>query len=298
MIQVENLYKSAKSKKLLAKRKQILRDVSIHAPAGKIVAIIGQNGAGKSTIIKTILGFICPDSGTVGVQDGISLGYLPENPYYYDYLTLRELLWFSASSFGVKRNDFIEKARAAVEKVGMQAELENRLRAFSKGMNQRAGIAAAIVHDPDLLILDEPMSGLDPVGRRMVFDLMNELRDRGRTILFCSHILSDVERLCDEVYIMHQGRIRRHLTREDLALTQKNVEIIVPYSDKAADLLTEPSYKAKRFANSLSVQADASQLNTLLDHLHNHNIPVEGVQSAAVSLEQVFNQIVTEEDVT
>mgnify|MGYP005845294097 CR=1 FL=1 len=297
MIAVKNLYKSAKLKKLLARKKAILTDISFSVPEGKIVSIIGQNGAGKSTLIKAILGFTRPDSGTLHLDSRITLGYLPENPYYYDYLTLRELLWFSASSFGMSKADFEHASQSAATKVGMQAELNSRLRTFSKGMTQRAGIAAAIVHDPDLLILDEPMSGLDPVGRRMVFELMNELREQGKTILFCSHILSDVERLCDEVYIMHQGRIRRHLTREELALTQKNIELIVPYSDQTAALLAEQSFQAKRFADSLSVQADGGQLNALLDHLRNHNVPVEGMQSAAVSLEQVFNQIVAEGDV-
>lgn len=292
MIQVKNLYKSAKAKKLLAKRKQILVDVSLRVPTGKIIAIIGQNGAGKSTVIKTILGFTRPDSGSVNLQDGTTLGYLPENPYYYDYLTFRELLWFSASSFGMNKKDFSAKAREAVNKVGMQAELGNHLRTFSKGMTQRAGVAAAIVHDPDLLIFDEPMSGLDPVGRKMVFDLIIDLRNRGKTILFCSHVLSDVERLCDEVIIMHGGKVRRHLTHEDLVLAQKETEILVHSSAKTEEVLTNADYQFKVFTEHLSLYVETDQIDRTLDFLRSKDISVVNVQSSAVTLEKIFYDVV------
>jgi len=296
MIRINKLDKSVQLKILLTKHKQILRNVSLHVPVGKIVAIIGQNGAGKSTVIKAILGFTQIDSGTVNMQAGISLGYLPENPYYYDYLTLRELLWFSASSFGMKKVDFPEKAKAAVEQVGMQAELGNRLRTFSKGMTQRAGIAAAIVHDPDLLIFDEPMSGLDPVGRQMVFDLISGLRDRGKTILFCSHVLSDVERLCDEVIIMHAGEVRRHLTREDLVLAQKETEILVPLSAQVKQILTAEDYRFKAFTEHLSLYVETDKINSTLDFLRRKEIPVVNVQSSAVTLEKIFYDVVADKE--
>src|SRR6056297_2999609 len=298
MISVKNLNKSAKLKKLLARKKTILTDISFSVPQGRIVSIIGQNGAGKSTVIKTLLGFTHPDSGTVTLAENITLGYLPENPYYYDCLTLRELLWFSASSFNMKKKDFTAAAESAVMTVGMEAHLSQRLRTFSKGMTQRAGIAAAIVHDPDLLIFDEPMSGLDPVGRQMVFDLLNNLRQRGKTILFCSHILSDVERLCDEVIIMHQGQIRRHLTRKDLTLAQKEAEIVVAYTDDLVDLLSTNGYVVKPFDQYLHLYLEAPQINSALDFLRNHHIEVVTIQSSAVTLEKLFNQVVTEQEVS
>jgi ABC-2 type transport system ATP-binding protein len=292
MICVENLYKSAKEKKLFATRKSILKGVSFTVPKGKVVAIIGQNGAGKSTTIKAILGFTKPESGTLTLAKNSTLGYLPENPYYYDYLTLRELLWFSASSFGMKKTEFKEKAQAAAAQVGMQAELGNKLRTFSKGMTQRAGIAAAIVHDPDLLILDEPMSGLDPIGRQMVFELISGLRARGKTILFCSHILSDVERLCDEVIIMHAGEVRRHLKRDDLILAQKETEIVVKFSAQVEADLTAANFRYQKFAEHLSLYIDAHQIDEVLDFLSSKKIPVINIQSSGVSLEKIFYQVV------
>ncbi|MCF6266661.1 MAG: ABC transporter ATP-binding protein [Desulfuromusa sp.] len=296
MITVEKLVKTVKKKQLLPSRKTILNDVSFRVQEGKVISIIGQNGAGKSTVIKSILGFTQPDSGTLNLRAGTTLGYLPENPYYYDYLTLRELLWFSASSFGMKKVDFPEKAKAAVEQVGMQAELGNRLRTFSKGMTQRAGIAAAIVHDPDLLIFDEPMSGLDPVGRQMVFDLISGLRDRGKTILFCSHVLSDVERLCDEVIIMHAGEVRRHLTREDLVLAQKETEILVPLSAQVKQILTTAEYRFKTFTEHLSLYVETDKINQTLDFLRRKEIPVVNVQSSAVTLEKIFYDVVADKE--
>ena len=296
MIQVDHLKKTAKEKKLLASRKAILSNISFSVPEGKVISIIGQNGAGKSTTIKIILGFTKPDSGTLKIRQNISIGYLPENPYYYDYLTLRELLWFSASSFGMAKDIFSKKVCLAAEKVGMQAELGNKLRTFSKGMTQRAGIAAAIVHDPDLLIFDEPMSGLDPVGRQMVFDLITDLRSRGKTILFCSHVLSDVERLCDEVIIMHHGEVRRHLTREDLVLSQKETEILIPSSSMVEQTLSAANYRFKVFSEHLSLYVETEQINQTLDFLRTHDISVINVRSSAISLENIFRDVVAKGD--
>lgn len=292
MISVNDLRKTAREKKLFALRKEILRGVSFSVPEGEVVSIVGENGAGKSTTIKAILGFTDPDSGSVTIRGKASLGYLPENPYYYDCLTLRELLWFSASSFGMKKSEFAEKAKIAAEQVGMHAEFGNKLRTFSKGMTQRAGIAAAIVHDPDLLILDEPMSGLDPVGRQMVFTLIDGLRKRGKTILFCSHILSDVERLCDEVIIMHKGEVRRHLTRDDLILAQNETEIIVKYSFQTEQNFAAANYRYQKFSDYLSLYVDACQINATLDFLRTKRISVVNVQSSTVTLEKIFYEVV------
>lgn len=296
MIEVKNLHKSAKLKKLLARKKTILSNISFSVPQGKIVSIIGQNGAGKSTVIKTILGFTSPDTGSVNLEPGVTLGYLPENPYYYDYLTLRELLWFSASSFGMSRSDFKAAAESTAKTVGMQDHLGQRLRTFSKGMTQRAGIAAAIVHDPDLVIFDEPMSGLDPVGRKMVFDLLIGLRRRGKTILFCSHILSDVERLCDEVLIMHQGQIRRQLTQSDLTMAGKTAEIIVSFTPEVVECLQSENIAFVRNDDYISLSSDQRQLNQHVDLLRSHGIDIVSVRSAAVSLENIFYDVIKEQE--
>lgn len=215
MLTIEKLYTTIKVSAFLTKRKEILSDVSLSISPKSITAIIGANGAGKSTLIKTILGFYKPSSGIIHLSPDISIGFLPENPYYYDHLTLKELLWFSASSFKVNKTLFNNRCSLLCKKVGMEEHLNTRLRKFSKGMTQRAGIAAALIHDPDFIILDEPMSGLDPHGRAMVFDLMSELQSEGKTILFCSHILTDVERLCDQVIMIDRGKILKTLSKNE-----------------------------------------------------------------------------------
>lgn len=200
-----------KKKKHLA-----VQDVSISIDDGSILGIIGINGAGKSTILKMLLGFVTPDSGTIRIVEKKpidpasrnQIGYLPENPYFYDHLTAEELLVFSATCSGVSKKKAIVNADELLKRTGLYHVRKNRLRTYSKGMTQRAGICFSLVHDPRIVIFDEPMSGLDPLGRKMVMDLIRDLKNQGKTILFCSHILNDVERVCDRIAIMHQGRLR------------------------------------------------------------------------------------------
>ncbi len=221
MLKINDLSISVKTNSFLSKRKQILFDLDIYVPSNSITAIIGANGAGKSTLIKSILGFIEPANGTIEITPKITIGFLPENPYYYDHLTLRELLWFSASSFKLSATTFEKNLTIITKQVGMHDYLDLQLRNFSKGMTQRAGIAASLIHDPDFVILDEPMSGLDPHGRSMVFNLIQSLKEKGKTVLFCSHILTDVERLCDNVIILDNGRVIKTLDKSYFQLNTK-----------------------------------------------------------------------------
>lgn len=199
-------------------------DVDLEVTAGEIFGIIGPNGAGKSTVIKMLMGFIQPSSGTIQIN-GLSpqnrtvrtqMGYLPENPYYYDHLTVLELMTFSAVTSGMDKKETVTRSQELLAVMGLESAKDRKLRSYSKGMTQRAGFCFALVHDPDIIILDEPMSGLDPLGRKLIVDLILELKMRGKTILFCSHILNDVERLCDCMAIMHQGRLVKTLTQEDI----------------------------------------------------------------------------------
>lgn len=293
MIEVYGLVKTIKNKNIFSSQKKILQNISFKLHEGKVNAIIGQNGAGKSTVIKAILGFTSVDSGSVKVREDITIGYLPENPYYYDYLTMRELLWFSARSYGMKKADFQARVMVVAEKVDMVNELDQRLRTFSKGMTQRAGIAAAIVHDPDLLIFDEPMSGLDPVGRKMVFDLITELRQQGKTVLFCSHVLSDVERLCDEVYIMHAGEVCRQLTSAELKIAQNEVEVVVPTSDVIEQLLISANYRIKNNAKHISIYVDNENVDSALVFLVHNKVTIISVQTLSVPLEKAFFDVVS-----
>ena len=223
IIDLNNVSKSYVSG-FLKRKKKAVANITFKVDSGEIIGIIGANGAGKSTIIKMIQGFIRPDEGDIFIDDNtpfdpaarIKMGYLPENPYFYTNLTAIELLRFSTSASGMPKQLANERIKALLETVDLYPHRKQRLKTFSKGMTQRTGICFALVHDPHVVILDEPMSGLDPLGRKMVLDLIIDLKVQGKTILFCSHILNDVERVCDRVAVMDKGRLKKIFTREDL----------------------------------------------------------------------------------
>jgi ABC-2 type transport system ATP-binding protein len=189
--------------------------LSIEVAAGDVFGFLGPNGAGKTTTLKLLMQLVFPTSGEaeilgrpagdVGVRRRI--GYLPENPYFYDHLTAEELLDYYGRLFGMTAAERRTRVPATLDRLGIGAERRLALRKFSKGMLQRVGLAQAVLNDPEVLFLDEPMSGLDPLGRRDVRALMLELRDQGRTIFFSSHILSDAEALCSQVAIVAKGRL-------------------------------------------------------------------------------------------
>ena len=192
-----------------------LDDLSLEVPAGVVFGLVGPNGAGKSTTLNLLLNLLRPTSGTIDVLGRPSgdvsvrrrVGFLPEHPRFYDHLTPEELLTYFAGLFGLSGDERRRRVTWSLDRVGIAADRRRPLREHSKGMLQSVGIAQAIVNDPDLLILDEPMSGLDPFGRRTLGDLIRELSADGRTVLFSSHILSDVEQLCSEVAILARGRL-------------------------------------------------------------------------------------------
>jgi ABC-2 type transport system ATP-binding protein len=182
----------------------------------EIFGLLGHNGAGKTTTLKMLMGLLRPDAGRVEVfglpvsapKTRARIGFLPENPYFYDYLTAEEFLDFHGRLHGIPGPERRRRVAESVERVGLGGKGNVSLRKFSKGMVQRLGLAQATLHEPDLVVLDEPMSGLDPMGRREVRDLILSLRDAGKTVLFSSHILQDVEMICDRVAILVRGRLR------------------------------------------------------------------------------------------
>jgi ABC-2 type transport system ATP-binding protein len=181
-----------------------LDGLSLHIPEGGVFGLLGPNGAGKSTTLKLLVNLLWPP-GDVAARR--RLGFLPEHPTFYDQLSAEELLTYFAGLFGYPPAERRARAARALDRVGLGADRRRPLRQYSKGMVQRVGIAQALVNDPALVILDEPMSGLDPIGRREVRELILELRDEGRTVLFSSHILSDAELLCSRVAILARGRL-------------------------------------------------------------------------------------------
>lgn len=221
-------------------KKTAVSNLSLEIEPGEIFGIIGRNGAGKSTTLKMIMGFIRPDKGKISIngksplnpESRINLGYLPENPYFYDNLTALELLEFSSYASGVDKNTAQQSIKTLLEKVGLINERKQKLRTYSKGMTQRAGICFALVHDPDIVILDEPMSGLDPLGRKMVIDLIQDLKKSGKTVLFCSHILNDVERICDRVAVMDQADLKGIYTKDQILDNQGMEELFLKIVQK------------------------------------------------------------------
>src|SRR6266699_2566338 len=192
-----------------------LDSLTLEVGAGEVFGFLGPNGAGKTTTLKLLMQLVFPTSGRAEILGKPlgdldvkrRIGYLPENPYFYDYLTAEELLAYFAGLFGYRGADSRRRAAALLDDVGIGAERRFQLRKFSKGMLQRVGIAQALVNDPELVIFDEPMSGLDPLGRRDVRTLILRLRDRGCTVFFSSHVLSDAEALCGRVAILAKGRL-------------------------------------------------------------------------------------------
>jgi ABC-2 type transport system ATP-binding protein len=192
-----------------------LHPLHLSVEQGEIFGFLGPNGAGKTTTLKMLMGLVFPTAGKARILDmelddprmKAQIGFLPEQPYFYDYLTARELLRYYGQLSGVDNKSLAVKVDAVLDRVGLKDSANVQLRKFSKGMLQRAGIAQAILHQPRVVFLDEPMSGLDPMGRREVRDLIEQLKHEGRTVFFSTHILSDAEALCDRVAILNQGTL-------------------------------------------------------------------------------------------
>jgi len=196
--------------------KHALRPLHLAVEEGEIFGFLGPNGAGKTTTLKLLMGLVFPTSGSARIlgfewtdpKVKAQIGFLPEQPYFYDYLTARELLAYYAQLSGVPAKERRRRVDAVLHRVGLPDVGGVQLRKFSKGMLQRVGLAQAILHNPRIVFFDEPMSGLDPMGRREVRDLMEQLKHEGKTVFFSTHVLSDAEALCDRVAIIHQGELR------------------------------------------------------------------------------------------
>jgi ABC-2 type transport system ATP-binding protein len=215
--------------------KSALQPLHLTVEEGEIFGFLGPNGAGKTTTLKMLMGLVFPTAGTARIlgrewtdpEVKAQIGFLPEQPYFYDYLTAHELLDYYGQLSGVPGKDRKRRVEEMLQRVGLTEVKGMQLRKFSKGMLQRVGIAQAILHNPKVVFFDEPMSGLDPLGRREVRDLIEQLKQEGRTVFFSTHILSDAEALCDRVAIIHKGELRGVGAVADLTSTvQGKVEVI------------------------------------------------------------------------
>ena len=197
------------------KKMTVLTGLTLDVNEGEIFGFLGPNGAGKSTAIKLLLNFIRPNTGRITIKGLVVgkdnfqalIGYLPETPCFYENLTGLETLWFAGRASGMDSKSVKEKAVETLKRLDLEAAGSMRVKTYSKGMKQRLGLAMSLIHDPQIYILDEPMSGLDPMGRRLITDVLFDLHEKGKTVFFSSHILSDVEKLCDRIGILHKGKL-------------------------------------------------------------------------------------------
>ena len=278
-----------------------LDSVSLDVEPGEVLGFLGPNGAGKTTTLKLLMQLIYPTSGRAEilgwpaghVEARRRLGYLPEQPYFYDNLTAEELLVYFGGLFGLSAADARSRSATLLDRVGIGAQRRWQLRKYSKGMLQRVGIAQALVNDPEVVFLDEPMSGLDPVGRRDTRDLIRELRDEGRTVFFSSHILSDAEAICSRVAILVQGRLVASGRLADLAFEILGWELIVTGTDDGAlsalglDAVT--TVGDGRFVIDLPVDRPPDQL---LPELGRRGLRVVSLTPRHESLEEYFMRLV------
>src|SRR5215469_2771787 len=245
-IETENLTKVYPHGFLNLKKRTSLEGLNMQVEEGEIFGFIGPNGAGKSTTIKLLMSLIFPTAGSArilgkpisDIEMHRDIGYLPEQPYFYDYLTATELLDYFARIHDLPASERRDRVPGMLKKVGLETARKIQLRKYSKGMLQRVGLAQAILHDPKVVILDEPMSGLDPLGRREVRDIILELKKEGRTVLFSTHILSDAEMLCDRVGVIAGGKLRGVGAPDE----------IVGVRSQGMEILFEVEGAAKKFA--------------------------------------------------
>ncbi len=232
ILRTENLCIEYRTRGLKWETKPALRELNLSVHAGEVFGFLGPNGAGKTTTINVLLGFIRPTSGTaylfgIDVRQPIArqrIGYLPEMTYYYKFLTAEELLRFYARIFGIPHLEADKRIDALLKLVELEPARKRLIKTYSKGMQQRVGIAQALINDPDLLILDEPTSGLDPLGRMKVREIIQRLRNDGKTVFFSSHELGEVETICDRVAIINQGELKT-LGRVDDLVAQHHANL-------------------------------------------------------------------------
>ena len=301
VIEITNLTKDYEVGFWRKRKVRALDGLSLSIDGGQIFGFLGANGAGKTTTLKLLMRLIFPTEGGArilgrDIQD-VSMhqriGYLPENPYFYDYLTAREFLDYCAQIFGFPAA--VRKKRAAdlLARVNLdEKRWDTQLRKFSKGMLQRVGLAQSLVNDPEIVFLDEPMSGLDPVGRREVRDLIAALRHEGKTIFMCSHILSDIEVLCDRVAILKKGRLAQVGYLDELRRKTEGpnrMEVLATGTDAESLRKHLPQTEIAPTPRGLRIEiASEDEIENVLAALRKAGGKIVSVQPVKQSLEELF----------
>jgi ABC-2 type transport system ATP-binding protein len=286
--------------------KRALHPLQLKVEEGEIFGFLGPNGAGKTTTLKLLMGLVFPTSGSARILGRewtdpdikAQIGFLPEQPYFYDYLTAHELLNYYGQLSGVPAKNRKQRIEEVLQRVGLTDVKGVQLRKFSKGMLQRAGIAQAILHDPKVVFLDEPMSGLDPMGRREVRDLMEQLKREGKTVFFSTHILSDAEALCDRVAIIYKGELRGVGAVADLTSSvQGRIEIVwqgtqVPASIKALGAECHVT------ADTVRAVISETRQDAAIDALRRERLRLISLTPVRTSLEEYFVEKMRKADST
>jgi len=299
-IETQNLTKEYPHGFLHLQRKTSLENLTMQVEDGEVFGFLGPNGAGKSTTIKLLMGIIFPTAGTAqilgqpvsDVSMHRNIGYLPEQPYFYDYLTAAEVLDYFGRFHGFNAAERKERVQKMLQRVGLETAGKIQLRKFSKGMLQRVGLAQAILHDPKLVILDEPMSGLDPVGRREVRDIILDLKNAGKTILFSTHILSDAETLCDRVGVIAGGQLRGvGAPGSIVGVKSLGMEIVFELMGSGPQFQAIRAKAAKSGAN-FRMTASETELYGLLEELRAAGAKIISVTQIKPTLEDFFMELV------
>lgn len=299
-IEIEGLTKDYPTGFLHLKTKRSLENLSMQVQEGEAFGFLGPNGAGKSTTIKLLMGIIFPTSGSAkilgrpisDVEMHKVIGYLPEQPYFYDYLTAAELLDYFARFFGLSATERKERVAKLLKKVGLETAGKIQLRKYSKGMLQRVGLAQAILHDPKVVILDEPMSGLDPIGRREVRDIILELKREGKTVLFSTHILTDAETLCDKVGVIVGGKLQG-VGRPDDIVGMKSHEMEIFFDADATDTRAAALVaKATKSGSRYALRVAEDKVFAALEELRAANAKLASVSPIKPTLEEYFLHLV------
>ena len=299
-IEIDNLTKDYETGFWRKRKTCALDGLSLTVESGQIFGFLGANGAGKTTTLKLLMRLIYPTAGTARILNReigdvamhARIGYLPENPYFYDYLTAREFVNYGGELFGLDRVTRERRTEELLTRVNLETKgWDRQLRKFSKGMLQRVGLAQALVNDPEIVFLDEPMSGLDPVGRREVRDLIASLRTQGKTVFMCSHILSDIEVLCDNVAILKRGRLAHAGSLSELRAGESNtIEIIATGADAA--VLKQQLGAGARLATTASglriEVANEHEVDAVIVALREAQGKLVSVQQVRQSLEELF----------
>ena len=300
-VEITNLTKDYEVGFWRKRKVRALDDLTLSIDEGQIFGFLGANGAGKTTTLKLLMRLIFPTSGSArilghDIQDvrmHRRIGYLPENPYFYDYLTARELVEYCAELFGFAAPERRKRAADLLARVGLiEKRWDTQLRKFSKGMLQRVGLAQSLVNDPEIVFLDEPMSGLDPVGRREVRDLIASLRDEGKTVFMCSHILSDIEVLCDRVAILKRGRLAQTGHLDELRARPNDphqLEVMATGADAATLQQLLPGGQITPTPSGLRIEIAAeNEIEDVLAALRKAGGKVVSIQPIKQSLEELF----------